>query len=146
MRFLSIMSGQKTATPWYRDGLRFECTRCGRCCRGEPGFVWVNEFEAALIARFLKLDAAEFTRTYVRPAMGGDALVELSNGDCVFWTPQGCRVYPVRPTQCRTFPFWRENIRSARAWADVARRCPGLDRGRLYLPPEIEHLVEQTDL
>ena len=25
--------------PWYNDGLRFTCTRCGHCCTGEPGFV-----------------------------------------------------------------------------------------------------------
>ena len=30
------------AEPWYRDGLRFECTRCGACCTGAPGYVWVT--------------------------------------------------------------------------------------------------------
>jgi len=23
--------------PRFKDGLRFECQRCGKCCRGEPG-------------------------------------------------------------------------------------------------------------
>src|SRR5262245_18529291 len=27
--------------PWYQDGLEFTCTRCGKCCTGEPGFVSV---------------------------------------------------------------------------------------------------------
>jgi Fe-S-cluster containining protein len=33
------------ALSWFKDGLRFECQRCGRCCRGEPGVVWVNKQE-----------------------------------------------------------------------------------------------------
>jgi Fe-S-cluster containining protein len=108
--------------------------------------VWVDATEAAAIARCLKLDAAEFARTYLRKALGADALLELANGDCVFWSPAGCRIYAVRPTQCRTFPFWHEYVRSPKGWAAVARRCPGVNRGRLYLPAEIDHLVAVTDL
>ena len=134
------------STPWYCDGLRFECTRCGRCCRGEPGFVWVREIEIASIARFLRLGVAELVKSYVRQAMGDYCFVELANGDCVFWSPAGCRIYEVRPIQCRTFPFWSEYVRSPKGWAAVARRCPGVNHGRLYLPAEIEHLAELTDL
>src|SRR5207248_8895996 len=35
--------------PWYQDGLAFTCTRCGKCCTGEPGFVWVTDDELAAI-------------------------------------------------------------------------------------------------
>jgi Fe-S-cluster containining protein len=108
--------------------------------------VWVREIEIASIARCLKLDVAEFARTYLRKTRRDYALVEMANGDCVFWTPAGgCRIYEVRPTQCRTFPFWWEYMRSPRAWAEAARRCPGVNHGRLYLPQEIDHLVELTD-
>lgn len=134
------------STPWYRDGLRFACTRCGGCCRGEPGYVWVRDIEIAAIARFLRLGAAEFTAAYLRRTLRDYALIEMANGDCIFWAPTGCRIYEVRPVQCRTFPFWREYLRSAQAWADAARRCPGVNHGRLYLPPEIDHLAKLTDL
>ena len=40
--------------PWYEDGLRFRCTRCGACCTGSPGFVWVNAEELADIAEYKK--------------------------------------------------------------------------------------------
>lgn len=145
MKIPFLTLGDKTAAPWYQEGLRFECVRCGGCCRGEPGYVWVREIEIAAIARFLRHDVAEFTKTYVRREWGDWALVELANGDCVFWSPQGCRIYPVRPAQCRTFPFWREYVQSARGWALAARRCPGVNKGTLRLPAEIEHLVEVTD-
>jgi len=32
---------KKQRNPMYKDGLRFECQRCGSCCRGEPGVVWM---------------------------------------------------------------------------------------------------------
>jgi hypothetical protein len=108
--------------------------------------VWVDEIEIAMISRFLRLPNEEVMRQYVRVALGDYSLVEFDNGDCVFWSRDGCAIYPVRPTQCRTFPFWHEYTRSAAAWAHVARRCPGVNRGKLYTPAEVERLVELTDI
>jgi len=139
------LSGERAIPPWYQDGLRFECQRCGRCCRGEPGFVWVREVEIAAIARFLKMPEDEFMQAYVRVVSNDYSLVELRNGDCIFWSPEGCRIYEVRPVQCRTFPFWNEYTRSERQWREAARRCPGVNRGRVYPAAEIEHLVRLTD-
>ena len=34
-----------------------------------------------------------------------------------------------RPTQCRTFPFWRETLRSREKWENLAEFCPGIDKG-----------------
>ncbi|HEV3166004.1 MAG TPA: YkgJ family cysteine cluster protein, partial [Isosphaeraceae bacterium] len=53
-------------SPWYRDGLQFECTRCGACCTGAPGFVWVDEAEIARLAAYRGEQPEEFTRKYVR--------------------------------------------------------------------------------
>ena len=39
-------------SPWYRDGLAFSCTRCGACCTGGPGYVWVSPEEIEELARF----------------------------------------------------------------------------------------------
>jgi Fe-S-cluster containining protein len=47
-------------------------------------------------------------------------------------------VYPVRPTQCRTFPFWREHVRSRAAWDRLADECPGCNQGRRFTPEEID--------
>ena len=35
---------------WYRDGLRFECSRCGNCCTGPPGAVWFTRDEGKAMA------------------------------------------------------------------------------------------------
>ena len=125
--------------PWYAEGLRFECTRCGACCRGE-GYVWVDDREVRALASFLDLDVDTFGRRYLRRVGRRLALVDGADGSCVFWK-DGCSIYPVRPTQCRTFPFWTENLPSKEDWEEASDACPGMDTGRLYEQHEIEKLA-----
>jgi Fe-S-cluster containining protein len=117
--------------PWYKDGLRFECTRCGACCTGAPGFVWVNDDEILKIASFLALGELDFGERFLRRLARGTSLVEHANGDCVFYDREarGCRIYPVRPRQCRSWPFWESNIETADAWKATCEICPGAGRG-----------------
>ena len=68
--------------------------------------------EIEAIAGFLGISIAEFGRRYLRRVGGSLSLTEKPNHDCIFWD-DGCTVYPVRPTQCRTFPFWPENLETA---------------------------------
>ena len=130
--------------PWYTDGLRFECTRCGQCCRGE-GYVWVSRERIAEMAEFLGISAESFTRRYVRLAKGRLSLVEKEDADCVFWEAGlGCVVYPVRPVQCRTFPFWPEHVESRAAWRQLAAVVPGIGRGRRYGASEIRRRLRRV--
>jgi Fe-S-cluster containining protein len=121
---------------WYREGLRFSCTRCGDCCTGRPGYVWVTQAELEELAAFLELSLDELLARYVRKVGSRLSLIERANGDCVFFD-KGCTVYPARPVQCRTFPFWPENLKSGRAWDEVGSECPGVGKGRLYSAEEI---------
>jgi len=101
--------------PWYRDGLRFQCTQCGNCCTGAPGYVWVNQQEIeALAAAVGETDLAVFEAKYVRKVGTRKSLKEFGNGDCVFFDGQTrrCTVYAQRPRQCRTWPFWDSNVRT----------------------------------
>src|SRR5262245_14353296 len=116
--------------PWYADGLRFTCTRCGHCCTGDPGFVWVDGEELAAIAERLGEPVEEVTALYTRVAHRGRTLREKSDGDCVFYdTEAGCTIYDVRPRQCRTWPFWPSNLKSAAAWERTKSTCPGAGQG-----------------
>lgn len=123
------------AISWYAQGLRFSCTRCGACCTGEPGHVWVDGEEIARLATFLGMSVEEFGRRHLRALASGYSLKERPNGDCEFWDRQrGCTVYAARPDQCRTWPFWPEHVRTAQDWAEVTEVCPGAGRpdGRWY--------------
>jgi Fe-S-cluster containining protein len=133
--------------PWYRDGLRFECTRCGDCCTGAPGFVWVNDEEIAAIAAFRGQTIEEVTGLYTRPEKAERSLREKANGDCVFFDrAKGCTIYPVRPRQCRTWPFWESNVRSPAAWKRTCQVCPGSGKGELISAEEITRRLKVVRL
>ncbi|MDP6443523.1 MAG: YkgJ family cysteine cluster protein [Pirellulaceae bacterium] len=128
--------------PWYRDGLRFECSQCGECCTGGPGYVWVNKAEiAAMAATIGETDIAAFELKYVRKIGVRKSLKEFANYDCVFLDERRrCLVYNDRPRQCRTWPFWDSNLRSAESWRQTCEVCPGAGNGELY---QIEHIESQ---
>ena len=128
--------------PWYREGLRFECRRCGRCCTGEPGFVWVTSEELRRLAKDLGLSVVQFRRRYTREAFGRISLTERANGDCVLLDDQGaCVAYADRPAQCRSWPFWPSNLTTPATWRAACRICPGAGHGRLYNCDQIARLA-----
>ena len=130
-----------TEKPWYHQGLRFECTGCGDCCTGAPGYVWVNKEEIGGLAEQVgEEDLERFEKMYVRQVGIRKSLKEYSNGDCVFFDNQTrkCKVYNARPRQCRTWPFWDSNVRDEQAWRETCQACPGSGKGKLYQLVEIE--------
>jgi uncharacterized protein len=144
---------------WYADGLNFTCTQCGNCCSGPPGFVWITPDEIARLAGFLHLSLDQTIHRYCRQVGQQFALREHRNGrgqhDCVFLRDEPaesnggqavvharrlCSIYPVRPLQCRTWPFWPGNLKSRRAWSAAAVRCHGMNRGRHFSQEQINRL------
>lgn len=114
-------------SPWYNQGLRFECTGCGQCCTGAPGYTWVNKDEIQQIAQFLNLTVNEFSRQYLRRVKGRLSLLELPKTyDCIFLKDKKCQIYPVRPTQCKTYPWWPQNLKTEKEWQEAARFCEGI--------------------
>ncbi len=129
--------------PWYHEGLQFECLGCGGCCTGDPGYVWVDQEEIAALAQALAMDPAEFEDALVRSVGKRKSLVEMSDGDCVFFDGRTCRcrVYEARPLQCRTWPFWQSNVQSPRTWQQACRMCPGSGQGPVVCWQEVKQLV-----
>jgi hypothetical protein len=127
--------------PWCREGLRFECTRCGNCCGGGPGTIRVSDDEIAALAGRLGLADDEFRARYTRRLRNGDiSLIEKKNYDCVFFDrEQRCSVYEDRPKQCRTWPFWRSVVHSRDTWEVEAEGCPGMNAGPRHDFEEIFH-------
>jgi Fe-S-cluster containining protein len=124
--------------PWYKDGLRFQCTRCGNCCTGPPGYVWVTPEEIAAIAEFRGESLDQIQALFTRLVGRRRSLKEKANGDCVFYSRQeGCTIYPVRPRQCRTWPFWESNVATPESWQRTRRVCPGSGQGELIPAEEI---------
>jgi Fe-S-cluster containining protein len=137
-------SEQDTAEPlfWYAEGLKFQCTGCGDCCTGAPGYVWVNQAEIDALAEHFGMTVAAFEQKYVRQIGIRRSLKELEHKDydCVFLDPKTrkCQVYEFRPRQCRTWPFWKSNIRTPESWQTTCEVCPGSGRGQFVPLEEIQ--------
>lgn len=116
----------------------FSCRECGKCClaRGEYGYVYVNLHERRRLARYLGIDTAEFTRRYCARTDGWYHLKHPEQ-DCGFLRNNRCSVYAARPDQCRTWPFWPENMEPGVWEKEVVPYCPGAEKRR----PE-EHVQE----
>jgi Fe-S-cluster containining protein len=117
-----------------KDGFNFafdtnSCFECqGNCCIGESGYVWVTPEEIKNISNFLNISEELFISTHLRKVSYRYSLKEREvdqSFECEFFdsTQKACKIYLVRPTQCRTFPFWdyfKENIE------EVTKECPGI--------------------
>ena len=143
------MSAPVTALPWYADGLAFDCTRCGNCCSGAPGHVWVTADEIRRIAAYCGVTEAAFYKQHIRRVGFGHSLLELPGGDCEFLERlpdglTGCRIHAVRPVQCRTWPFWKSNLESRERWERTGQNCPGINRGSRIALPQIKALLREN--
>ena len=122
---------------------------CGACCAGpDEGYIWVTKPEMELIAKYLDEPVEQLWSKYLK-RMGKRATIieEPLSRDCIFLTDatgqKSCAIYPVRPNQCRTWPFWPDNLTTPNDWNRAAMKCPGINRGRLYSFEEIEKLKKQ---
>ena len=141
---------------WYSAGLQFSCTQCGNCCTGGPGYVWISRQEIVKLAEHLKISPEETIERYCRKIDGRFSLRETRGigglWDCIFLRdadPQAgpdnalhkrrvCGIYPARPQQCRTWPFWNSNLQSRQTWDEAGRRCHGINRGQTHSLRTIE--------
>ena len=102
----------------------------------------MSKAEVQLIAEFLKTDEKELRAKRIRRVGWRLSLTELANGDCTFLENgqerRGCLIYPVRPMQCKTWPFWNLNLSSQAAWNRAAVRCCGINKGEFHSLEEIE--------
>ena len=106
--------------------IEFACRRCGNCCRGD-GYVWVNAAAIDAIAGYLQFTTINFAARYLRQIEQRYSLMDNHNGDCIFFAyDQGCLIYPVRPEQCRNFPFWNDHP-DQQMLRQMWRQCPGIE-------------------
>ena len=127
-----------TKNCWYAAGLHFECMHCGNCCSGpDQGYIWVAGPEIRLIAKFLNISTDELKKKFLKRVGFRRTIIEQKgSNDCIFLrkTEKGktCAIYPVRPSQCRSWPFWPGNLSSPNSWNVTAQKCPGINRGKRY--------------
>ena len=128
------MMGAREANGIGKEGFNYRfnpesCNQCeGRCCNGESGRIFVNQDEIEAISRFLKMKISKFSVEYLRKVSYKFSLKELKanhNYACVLFDDKRnqCSIYPVRPHQCRTFPFW-DYFKDKPE--ELSKECPGV--------------------
>lgn len=122
---------------YWHDGLQFSCQGCGHCCTFPGGFVYGSEKEFRRIADYLDLPFETFLERYTEEIDGRVSLVSPDNGPCVFYDGE-CTIYPVRPSQCSSYPFWQDILKSKRRWEREAETCRGMEKGKRWTRKEIE--------
>ena len=89
---------------------KFQCRRCGNCCRW-PGAVKVTDDEVDAIAGFLDIPLEKFLEehTVITPDRRHLSLCEKPDGSCEYLITDSaglpaCAIEQVKPRQCRVFP------------------------------------------
>lgn len=137
---LPAKTGNRLKAKFYEKGLNFSCTACGACCKIPAGRVEISPAEVRQMADYLKLDINVFEDRFC--IRRNDELVLKDNpaGYCIFLVEDQCLVYEARPLQCRTFPFWPENLKSRERWQLLKLFCPGIDEGEYHRPETISDI------
>lgn len=120
--------------------MRFKCQEScgGKCCtanwNGKASFVFLTYTDIRRLMRFLKkppsefVEYGEFTSTRFTDKTTHQYFLKNNVPSCQFLKDGKCSVYEARPTQCRTFPFWPENM-EANNWEKLVEFCPGIGHG-----------------
>lgn len=102
-----------------------------------------------MLARHLGMSEADLRKRFLKRIGFRTSIIEdKRTNDCIFLSKsadgcRGCAIYSVRPNQCRTWPFWNDNLGNPNDWNFAAQKCPGISRGKLYTLEQIEKLRTQ---
>ncbi len=106
------------------------CATCqGRCCTGESGYIFLSKSEIMNIAKHLEMDVNDFGVKYLFKKGYKYSIkerkVDENSYECIFYdkNANGCTIYDVRPSQCKTFPFW--DYYKTRV-NELKLECPGI--------------------
>lgn len=110
----------------------FKCTGCGSCCRIPNAIVRVSDAEIARIAAYLGVSEMDFIskETEVAPDRRGLILRSRDDDSCVWLTEDNrCRIHPVKPDKCRSFPYEWTNPDSHEICSGLRKCACGTLRG-----------------
>jgi Fe-S-cluster containining protein len=144
--YLLHLQSMPVAEAFWSAGIHFACQQSGKCCtaRGDYGYVYVDSRERTAMAKHLGISLATLRADYLQQS---DGLWHLRDPDkdCMFLEDRRCRIYEARPGQCRTWPFWPENLAAEHTWQeDVAAFCPGVGKGESFSAEEIHAIASEV--
>ena len=116
--------------PWWMKGVPFSCQAdCGKCCDEPGGIVYLRPEDAKILSKHHQLEMDEWLERDCRQTIDGRFVLKSDpiTDICIYLSAdKKCTVYESRPVQCKSYPFWPENLRSERSWKRTIEECPGL--------------------
>ena len=108
--------------------IKFQCIQCGKCCDVENGVVYLTGEDQIVIADFLEMSLKNFQKEFLK--RNGEGIWEIRDehpSRCRFLVDNQCSIYPVRPLQCRLYPFWSTILNDCKTF--YSEPCPGIGKG-----------------
>ena len=131
---------------FFKKGINFKCQGSSNCCvsRGSYGFVYLSKKDLIKIAKYLNVSINLFKKKYCEYSDGYLHLKEINiNGNCQFLEDKKCSIYSARPMQCRTWPFWKENMNTKKWNDELLDFCPGIGKGGLISATMIQKKINR---
>ena len=105
----------------------------------------MSNIDLKRFSKYFKLSLKAFKKKYCQITDGFIHLIEKNNlnGKCIFLKQNRCSVYKSRPSQCRTWPFWNENM-NPKVWnKDISINCPGIGKGNKIKSDSIKKFLKE---
>jgi len=128
----------------FNKGIKFKCQGSSNCCisRGSYGFVYLSKKDVIRVAKHLNTKLKLFKKKYCDYTNGYLHLKETNkNGNCQFLKYKKCSIYKARPIQCRTWPFWGENMNAKKWNSEIINFCPGIGKGNIVSFKKIQKKI-----
>lgn len=109
--------------------LEFSCTGCGICCK-EKGYVFFTDDDIAKASRYLNINPISFIQKYLNFDEQYGYFIKVDDEQMCHFLDENnkCIIHNAKPTQCRTFPYWKEYMdKNGNLIAGkFDRPCPGV--------------------
>lgn len=104
----------------------FKCQNCGNCCKFK-GYVYVTPEEIQKIAAYLNIFIFDFMNKYT-VKKNNQYLISspIFNPTCFLDENNRCKIYPVRPKSCQTYPDWDTIWQNQKNLQEEKTNCLGL--------------------
>ena len=132
----------------FKEGIRFECQGSSNCCvsRNSYGYVYLSNKDILRLSKFTKLKYDVFIKLYCDKTDGFTHFKEKKErSKCIFLDKKKCSVYEARPIQCRTWPFWKENMNTKKWNNEISKFCPGINKGGRISKKEIDKIINEDE-
>ena len=89
--------------------LGISCKSCGTCCK-EKVYVFFNKSDISKASKYLGITSLIFISKYLDydDSLGYHIKVDNENRCHFLDKNDKCLIHKAKPTQCKTFPYWKE--------------------------------------